>query len=942
MKANLSQLMSGAAVGALLATCYGTGVAHAQEAAVATAQDTPATAQAPADDQATTDASKQDDTTQASSAATTVESASEDDGSEIIVRGLRASLDKSREAKRRAQQIVDVITADDIGKLPDKNVPDALSRIPGVILDRSRGEGSDFSIRGMYGVMTTVDGTPTFSGGDRTTNLSDMPSDLVAGIQVYKTRTPDQVEGSASGVVNLTLRKPTDFKQGLTVALNVRGDYSDQVRKVNPFVSTVIGYNRETGIGKIGFVLSGSHNYVRYNESLRTNSTPVQLRSPEQIVDPTTTPANLYVPYSVSFTARSGYNQRDALNGSFQWKPDDRWSFTTDFAGSRAERPNFDDDFTFPIRDTFGSDPAPRLTNLVIGGDGRQIDSLTVETHQPIGPGKNKADALWNSRSAKQTIDYQDEKVHFTASYNYARSWYAEDQLWHKIQFANNPVYDVVFNTSTDPRGGVAVSLRGVDLSDPNNYSYITDVYQSTRRDDSTEREQKFDLQVNTFWSFLDYIKVGMRRAKRTYLRDRGSRSAWGLQIPISSLSGYKLTPVDTALQGTASASTFSWMIGDASSIEASWDQLRPLIATSFTDFAEGDRPKLNQQDHVTGFEVNYSAYAMTHYNLKLFIPIEGIVGTRLVNLKSGLTSYSFSTLPDGTDVTTPVRTRANSLDVLPSFNAIGHFTDKLQLRLSWTKDVQRPSVDTLNPVLWLDSPNSTNPTGWGGNAALKPMTLKKLDLSLEWYFGKTGTVSIALFDWRQQGTIFRDSRYEVVPGYTVPVYVSRPRNAGKSRYKGLEVQGTTFLPFLPWLFKYVGVNGNFTLYDSKVQYPEYDEATKTTVFYETQEFWRSKYAFNAAIFYEHAGLNARLAYNWRSKRVDSFDSKNPYRNLFTDPTQRLDASINYDINSRFALGLEATNITKKGDRNYWGYYSFPQDITYFARTFALTARARF
>ncbi len=154
-------------------------------------------------------------------------------------------------------------------------------------------------------------------------------------------------------------------------------------------------------------------------------------------------------------------------------------------------------------------------------------------------------------------------------------------------------------------------------------------------------------------------------------------------------------------------------------------------------------------------------------------------------------------------------------------------------------------------------------------------------------------------------------------------------------------MQGTTFLPILPWLFKYVGVNGNFTLFDSKVQYPIFDEATKTTNWYESQQFWQSKYAFNAAVFYEHAGLNARVAYNWRSKRVDSLDPNNRYRNLFTDPTQRLDASINYDINEHFSVGAEATNLTRKGDRNFWGYYTFPQEITYFARTFALTARAR-
>lgn len=110
---------------------------------------------------------------------------------DILVVGLRDNVRSARAAKRKAQQIVDVVLAQDIGKLPDKNVPEALARVPGVQIDRDRGEGGKVLIRGLSGVMTTVNGSPTFSAGDRTTYLNDIASDLVAGIEVYKTRTPD-------------------------------------------------------------------------------------------------------------------------------------------------------------------------------------------------------------------------------------------------------------------------------------------------------------------------------------------------------------------------------------------------------------------------------------------------------------------------------------------------------------------------------------------------------------------------------------------------------------------------------------------------------------------------------------------------------------------------------------------------------------------------------
>ena len=93
---------------------------------------------------------------------------------DIIVMGLRENLKSSRNAKRRASQIVDVVVAQDIVKLPDKNIPEALARIPGIQIDRNRGEGGEVKIRGLGGVMTTVNGSPTFSAGDRTTYLNDI------------------------------------------------------------------------------------------------------------------------------------------------------------------------------------------------------------------------------------------------------------------------------------------------------------------------------------------------------------------------------------------------------------------------------------------------------------------------------------------------------------------------------------------------------------------------------------------------------------------------------------------------------------------------------------------------------------------------------------------------------------------------------------------------
>ena len=138
------------------------------------------------------------------------------------VTGVRASLISAQEIKQNSPQFVDSIVAEDIGKLPDNTVAEALQRVPGIQVGRGAGEVSGVLIRGLPNLGTTVDGHEIFTGTGRGVALQDLPAELISGVDVYKSNSADQIEGGIAGLIDIRLRKQLDFK-GFELAAGARG-----------------------------------------------------------------------------------------------------------------------------------------------------------------------------------------------------------------------------------------------------------------------------------------------------------------------------------------------------------------------------------------------------------------------------------------------------------------------------------------------------------------------------------------------------------------------------------------------------------------------------------------------------------------------------------------------------------------------------------------------
>ncbi len=197
----------------------------------------------------------------------------DDDENAIIVTGIRASLANSQSIKRDSETVVDAITAEDIGALPDRSVTEALQRVPGIAINRFAGsndpdhfsvEGSGVVVRGLNFVRSEFNGRTAFGAGvgGQALNFADVPSELLGSVIISKNATADMIEGGLAGTVNLNTRKPFD-KNGMQIAFSAEANYGDMAKDWTPTFSGLISNSWDTDYGRFGLLVSGSFSQIK-------------------------------------------------------------------------------------------------------------------------------------------------------------------------------------------------------------------------------------------------------------------------------------------------------------------------------------------------------------------------------------------------------------------------------------------------------------------------------------------------------------------------------------------------------------------------------------------------------------------------------------------------------------------------------------------------------
>ena len=219
------------------------------------------------------DIATQSTTDQTAVTPTEIQTPADDEGQDIVVTGLRQSLANAQSLKRNADTVVDAVTAEDIGALPDRSVNEALQRIPGIAISRFAAptdsahfsvEGSGVTIRGLSYVRGEFNGRDTFAvNAGREIGFNDVPTELVGSIEVYKNLTADLIEGGISGTVNINTRKPFDSKESL-LYLSGGLNYGDMERRAAPFAVGLVSKQWDLGNGgRFGLLASGTYSQQR-------------------------------------------------------------------------------------------------------------------------------------------------------------------------------------------------------------------------------------------------------------------------------------------------------------------------------------------------------------------------------------------------------------------------------------------------------------------------------------------------------------------------------------------------------------------------------------------------------------------------------------------------------------------------------------------------------
>ena len=859
------------------------------------------------------------------------------DDATIVVVGIRGSVEAANETKRNSKQIVDSGVAEDVGKLPDNNVPEALSRVTGVQIDRARGQGQSVTIRGLSEIQTTINGNQTNLGDGRSLNLADIPAELLKQVDVYKTRTADQVEGGIAGTVNVELRRPMDLNRGWTIAGSARGVYDDISEKVSPYGSLLVAKRMDAGDGEIGFLVNASWTKNFYRENYIESESPF-----ETVIDGDT----VVIPYRAQYGLESGHVTRPSINAVLQWKPSDNLDFVLEggYLGSREKRSVerlYVQDMPFLSANSY--------SDIELMPDGQTVKSLTLTNPNGIPAG---IDAQYNSfHSNLYTTNFEahwrSDRAQINASVQY--NWSNEGNYFVEQILRPGALTSATVDFASDQyKGGVpSITFNGADLSDAD--SYVVDRFQDNR---GGSKNKEFAAQADLTLQlsdahFLRNFQAGFRYNRRLTSRYYGYRDGFprigGARTPLSDFPGgdsASLTGPDIA--GVDSA---SWYRIPGSVVRDNIDAIRAYIQQNDPGNAErfsSEFPPSDQGQTFDSTENNFAFYGQLNYGFDaLGFPIDGSAGVRYVNTWGRSTSFNYLIDDDGLTIQESSG-RGNYTDILPSVTARLHFTPKLQLRLSYTTNVQRPSFYDIRPFYVVD-PRGVEPTVYAGNPALNAQRERAFDISAEYYFGRGGLISLAGY-YKKATNFFYYSREPVenLAEYGLPGrsgFVEQLRNAGDGTFGGVEGSVQSFFDFLPGIGKNFGVSLNAShILKARVEYPYPEEFPGAFDSPNT-----SKWTANAALFYDTPKFSARVAFNYRSSYRLFVWTQNPDYSWYNDDTYRLDAAINYTPVKWMTLSLEGGNILGHDVYRYFGKEKLlPLGVRTLGRTVQGSVRFRF
>ncbi|WP_129645328.1 TonB-dependent receptor [Peristeroidobacter agariperforans] len=879
---------------------------------------------------------------------------------EVVVVGLRASLEAAAEIKQNSDLVMDSIVADDIGKFPDNTTAAALQRVPGVqVTVNDNNEIANPIIRGIPDILTTLDGREIFTGVGRAFAFQDLPAEALAGADVFKSSNASLIEGGVAGVINLRLHKPFDFEQGWSGAVNTRGIYGDNVDKVSGTIGGLVSNRWAVGDGEMGALLNVSYSDIDFDRPISFNCDP---RSGS---NGPAGGAGAILPTCVGGLNQYGDYQRPQVNAAFQWQPSDELEIYADGIYTEYES-RWETDFIFS--DIFAAQnitnltPTGRCDSYRVNDAGFQGTEGDPQADPPVPPDPLQSLCVGQSArfnnvpgltSTQARDSGTDQYVIATGVRWNAGSWHFDGDVSYERSHTENriiivdigkqvPTVDV---TVDDDKHGTT-DMAGNPLGVADDFRFANSLFQDLN--DAVGKQ--FAVAANGAYDldgWLGQIQFGLRYADRdsTFRAFSGGPEAPGgnRTTLVSSVD----LPGNFLVRSPSSISYINggqhWLTPNRNFLLDQTDTLRALYGAPAGD------PDWNPTRNYDANEQAYAGYLQGKYQFEFGNgwQLDGLLGGRMVRTDREITGTGTVTpAPTAEDpapaaVLTPVTTDTSDDDFLPSFSARLRLSPDLQFRFSAARTMARPAFEDLNPGLTYEVPINANirPNGFGGNPNLKSQMSDAYDLTVEYYFARSNYVSAALYYRDIKDRIVDAINPETIDGVTYNI--TRPRNVGSAELQGIELAGQMFFDFLPGFWSGFGAMANFTLADSEI-------TTRDDVLEGEELLGVSKYSYNLGLLYEQSGVTGRLIYTHRSDYTETLlggllapVGAGAQFNGVRD-NGRLDFSLGYDFTDYLTVSIDGTNLTQARYYSYFGNESFPHDVRDDERTFGVSLRARF
>lgn len=855
---------------------------------------------------------------------------------EVVVHGIRASLQQSLETKRRSDTVVEAITAEDIGKFPDKNLAESLQRLTGVTIMRDFGEGERVSIRGTAPNLnrTLLNGHAIATAdwfvldqlaATRSFNYLMLPSEVVGNIEVYKGSRADIEEGGIGGTIDVRTRNPLDLAP-FTVSASAQAAHSELADETDPQASGLFSWKNDAE--SFGVLVS-----ALYQERHVRRDGIEFLGYSDRVIDDQGG-ATLAVPDLIGSALFEQERVREGANIGIQFRPNESLDVNLTGLYSKLEADNFNQNYMAWFSQMFGAGEQP--TNTVVAANGTLVSGQFAQGANANGVVFDAIlrDAGTKTSSIDLDFDFAPGDVwalHGKVGYTEAEGETATQPFWE----TQNPT-----GFTWDFSNGVP-EIDFTDIADANDPNSLPTLGWASHNQFLNEDDEFYvygDLEWTLDAGAFTAVKAGLkfteheRNVDITYGQTRAllgpnSTACDGGACSLASAAG-DVTPSDFLEDIASAGSVQSYRMVSA-------DRLREIYGQF--DFITYDP---NNPDHVANwpsfpiyhlgpiesFTVNEEA--LGGYVMGMFEGEDwrGNIGVRIVQTSQTSEGWQIGVTP-GTPgsqanpfgLIAPLSIDNDYTDVLPSVNLTFDLSDDLLLRFAAARVMARADYNRIAPTITSFTPLLF--TGTGGNPNLDPYRADQFDIAAEWYFAPESLLSVTFFYKDLQSYIVNGTAPERLPTeitdpndprltepepdcqptgqatiFSCIYQIDRPVNGSGGRNQGVE------LNYQQPIWGGFGVLANYTYSDASAANGDPIPSN-------------SEHSANLTAFYENQRFSARLSYNFRS---DFFIDIDRGRELFSDDIESLDMSVNVNVTDNIALTFDGINLT---DEELFQYY---------------------